>query len=105
MKWTKDHDQQLLREILAERPFDHPKGSRQIGAVWQKIVDNLNSKTEVFFNWTSIRAVRERYGLLEAKFKKSINNELKQSGVNSEPTEFELAMEDIVNLKIKKKLR
>ena len=46
---------------------------------------------------TSIRYVRERYGLLEAKFKKSINNELKQSGVNSEPTEFELAMEDIVS--------
>ena len=45
MKWTKDHDQQLHREILAERPFEHPKGSRHIGAVWQKIVDNLNSKT------------------------------------------------------------
>ena len=97
MKWTKDHDQQLLQEILAERPFEHPKGPRQIAAIWQKIVDNLNSKTEVYFNLTSIRAVRERYGLLEAKFKKSINNELKQSGINSEPTEFELAMEDIVS--------
>ena len=48
MKWTKDHDQQLLQEILAERPFEHPKGPRQIGAIWQKIVDNLNSKTEVW---------------------------------------------------------
>ena len=53
MKWTKDHDQQLLQEILAERPFENPKGSRHIGAVWQKIVDNPNSKTEVFFNLTT----------------------------------------------------
>lgn len=97
MKWTKDHDQQLLREILAGRPFEYPKGSRQIGAVWQTILDNLNSKTEVCFNLTNIRAGRERYSLLEAKFKKSIKNEMKQSGVNSEPTEFELAMEDIAS--------
>jgi hypothetical protein len=47
MKWTQAHDQHLVREILAELPFDHQKGSRQIGTVWQTIVDNLNSKTEI----------------------------------------------------------
>jgi hypothetical protein len=47
MKWTQAHDQHLVREILAERPFDHQKGSHQIGTVWQTIVDNLNSKTEI----------------------------------------------------------
>ena len=31
MKWTPAHEMNLLREILAERPFDHPKGSRKIG--------------------------------------------------------------------------
>ena len=93
MKWA--HDQHLLREI---RPFDHQKGSRQIGAVWQTIVDNLNSKTEISFNLTSIRSVRERYGLLEAKYKKNVSNELKQSGINTKPTELDLvAMEDIVS--------
>ena len=70
IKWTQAHDKHLLREILAERPFDHQKGSRQIGVVWQTIVDNLNSKTEISFNLTSIRSVRERYGLLERKHKK-----------------------------------
>ena len=30
MKWTQTHDEHLIREVLAERPFDHPKGSRQI---------------------------------------------------------------------------
>ena len=97
MKWTQAHDQHLVREILAERPFDHQKGSRQIGTVWQTIVDNLNSKTEISFNLTSIRSVRERYGLLESKYKKTVSNELKQSGINTEPTEFDLAMEDIVS--------
>lgn len=96
MKWTQAHDMHLLREILAERPFDHPKGSRQIGIAWQNIVDNLNSKTEVSFNLTSIRSVRDRYGLLEAKYKKNVSCELKQTGVNTEPTEFDMAMEDIV---------
>jgi hypothetical protein len=90
-------DQHLVREILAERPFDHQKGSRQIGTVWQTIVDNLNSKTEISFNLTSIRSVRERYGLIESKYNKIVSNELKQSGINTEPTEFDLAMEDIVS--------
>ena len=30
--------------MLAERPFNFPKGSREIGAVWKKIMLNLNSK-------------------------------------------------------------
>ena len=29
MKWSGQHDLELVKEILAERPFDHPKGSRQ----------------------------------------------------------------------------
>ena len=36
MKWTDKHDIDLIKEILTERPFDHPKGSRQIGVTWQK---------------------------------------------------------------------
>ena len=30
MKWTPRHDLELVREMLAERPFDFPKGSREI---------------------------------------------------------------------------
>ena len=105
MKWTQAHDKHLLREILAERPFDHQKGLRQIGTVWQTIVDNHNSKTEISFNLTSIRSVRERYELLETKHKKNTSNELKLGGINTEPTEFDLAMEDIISqFEIQKKL-
>ena len=31
MKWSHAHDEHLIRRILAERPFVHPKSSRQIG--------------------------------------------------------------------------
>jgi hypothetical protein len=48
-------------------------------------------------NVRSIRSVCERYGLLEVKYKKTVSNKLKQSGINTEPTEFDLAMEDIVS--------
>jgi hypothetical protein len=97
MKWAQAREQHLVRKILAERPFDHQKGSRQIGTVWQTIVDNLNSKTEISINLRSIRSVRERYRLLESKYKKTVSNELKQSGINSDPTEFVLSIEDIVS--------
>ena len=46
MKWTPRHDLELVKEMLAERPFDFPKGSREICAVWKKIMLNLNSKRD-----------------------------------------------------------
>ncbi len=59
MKWTPEHDLELVKEMLAERPFDYPKGSREIGTVWKKIVSNLNAKKEIQFNVNTIRAVRD----------------------------------------------
>ena len=52
---------------------------------------------EISFNLTSIRSVCERYRLLETKYKKNIANEMSQSGINTEPTEFDMAIEDIIN--------
>lgn len=65
IKWSDQHDLALVKEISAERPFDHPKDSRQIGHVWQTIVDNLNSRADIVFNLKDIRAVRDRCNLLE----------------------------------------
>ena len=71
MKWTPEHDVELVKEMQAESPFDYRKGSREIGGVWKKIVSNLNAKKEIKFNVNTIRAVRDRYQLLEAKFKRN----------------------------------
>ena len=96
MKWTPKHDLELVKEMLAERPFDYPKGSREIGAVWKKIMSNLNSKTEINFTLNAIRAVRDRYQLLETKFKRNMHKELNAPGIAVEPTKFDEAMEDLV---------
>lgn len=96
MKWTPMHDLELLKEILAERPFDYPKRSREIGLVWKKILANLNAKKGIQFSINTIRAVRDRYQLLETKFKRNAVKELNASGIHVEPTEFETAMEDLV---------
>ena len=91
--------------MLAERPFDYPKGSREIGAVWKKIMSNLNSKTEINFTLNTIRAVRDRYQLLETKFKRNLQKELNASGIAVEPTEFDEAMEDLVEAEIEKEAK
>ena len=83
MKWSDKHDLELVKEILAERPFDHPKGSRQIGQVWQTIVDNLNSRADIVFNLKDTRAVRDRYDLLEKKYKKKEREEIDASGLGT----------------------
>ena len=55
MKWSDQHDLELVKEILAERALDHPKGSRQIGQVRQTFVDNLNSRADIVFNLKTSR--------------------------------------------------
>ena len=99
MKWTDKHDIDLIKEILTERPFDHPKGSRQIGVTWQKIVDNLNSRADIVFKLKDIRAVRDRYTLLERKFKKKEKDEINASGLGTkEPSELDNAIEETAAL-------
>ena len=99
MKWPDQHDLELVKEILAERPFDHPKGSRQIGQVWQTIVDNLNSRADIVFNLKDIRAVRDRYNLLEKKYKKKEREEIDASGLGTvESSELDDAIEEVAAL-------
>jgi hypothetical protein len=98
MKWTDQHDLELIKEILTERPFDHPKGSRQIG-LWKRIVDSLNSRADIVFNLKDIRAVRDRYNLLARKYKKREREEINASGIGTdEPSELDDAIEEAVAL-------
>ena len=93
------HDLELLREILAERPFEQPKGSRMIGIVWQKIVNNVNAKSFPCFILKDIRAVQEKYGILERKFKCKAREEVNASGISlEEPDEFDVMMKEIIGL-------
>lgn len=98
MKWTKEHDKELVKEMLMERPFEQPKGSPMIGLIWQKIVDNLNAKEYQKFCLKGIRSVRERYGILEEKHKRKMREELNESGISPEPDELDQLLEEIIAL-------
>ena len=59
-------------------------------------MSNLNSKTEINLTLNTIRAVRDRDQLLQTKFKRNMQKELNASGIAVQPTEFDEAMEDLV---------
>ena len=105
MKWTDQHDHEFIKEILTERPFDHPKGSRQIGLVWERIVNSLNSRADIVFNLKDIRAVRDRYNLLARKYKKKEREEINASGIGTdEPSELDDALRKLLLfLRVKKR--
>ena len=41
MQWTKEHDDLLVKEVLALDPFSSPKGSTERSNVWDSIAGHL----------------------------------------------------------------
>ena len=52
MKWSHAQDEHLIREVLAERPFDRPKASRQIGQYGKR--QCASQKDYIFYTQTLI---------------------------------------------------
>ena len=94
MEWTNNHDCHLVREVLAVEPYQHKAGTRESGAAWEDIAGNLRQVKSIRFHVTQ-RSVRDRFRLLMSRFKISQNKEMAQSGINPEPTEVEVALEEI----------
>lgn len=69
MEWTERHDIVLAREILVSEPFKYKKGSIDKGKAWFIIADPLNSCLDLQFK-VSQRSVRERFALIQEKYKK-----------------------------------
>ena len=42
MRWLRQHGILLAREVVALDPYQHPKGSRERFALWEKIAANLD---------------------------------------------------------------
>ena len=98
MFWTEEHDIMMCREILAVDPFSGTKkGTVQRGAKWNEIVNNLlrieNPKFKV-----DQRAVRDRYTLLSQKLRRKLRDEEQASGIDTDMTEVEDALEDIIDI-------
>jgi hypothetical protein len=98
MFWTEEHDLMLCREILAVDPFTGTKkGTVQRGAKWKEIVDNL-MKVEIPKFKVDTRAVRDRYTLLSQIVKRNLREEEQASGIDTDMTEVEDALEDILEI-------
>lgn len=100
MRWLRQHDILLAREVVALDPYQHPKGSRERFALWEKIAANLDGfhlTNQINFSVTG-RSVRDRVNLvLIRNYKKKMQEERKASGIEvPPPTEFDQLMEEIV---------
>ncbi|XP_068743655.1 caldesmon-like [Montipora capricornis] len=95
MSWTPLHDIVLCKEIIFVNPYSAKKKSVQRRALWQKIADNLNSVKDSHFI-VDKRAVRDHIGILIQRFKRQEAQELKESGITSERTELDAAVEQII---------
>ena len=95
MVWTERHDIMLCREVLSLNRFQFKKSSVQRGNIWFKVAENLASIRELHCK-VDRRAVRDRYKLLSDKLRKKLRDEAKASGIATEMTEVEVALEDFI---------
>ena len=96
MRWTKDHDLILLKEILLFEPYSQKRGSPECGRVWEQIAESLNSQREdkILFK-VSQRSVRDWFYTLKNNFAKWQKEEERASGISSEISEVDEYLEDI----------
>lgn len=97
MEWTDEHDVLLLREILVGELFMHKKGSPERGKIWEAIQDRLNKLDTPKFVIKDKRGVRDRWNLLQSKFKKRMQEEEKASGIECEMSEKDVLIEELCN--------
>ena len=101
MIWTEQHNDMLIREMYLFEPWKYKKGSPQRGNVWEQISASLNDLDDPKFDVTQ-KSIRDHYNLLEKQQKKRLRDEEKASGISPVHSDFEDAMENIIQLFIGK---
>ena len=87
MVWTEAKDLIMLREMAAEGVMHQKPRSKDKGAIWQKVVDNLNPLPEFE---VSSRSVWDRFNILAKKHKvKMAKQERSTGGGGEELSELE----------------
>ena len=94
MEWTNAHDTLLCREVLYSEPYAAKKGSNDRGKIWTDIAGALNSSKDLDFKVTQ-RSVRERFALIQAKWKKSNSADERSTGTSTVPSETDHLLEEI----------
>ena len=101
MIWTEQHNDMLIQEMYLFEPWKYKKGSPQRGNVWEQISASLNDLDDPKFDVTQ-KSTRDHYNLLEKQQKKRLRDEEKGSGISPVYSDFEDAMENIIQLFIGK---
>ena len=97
MQWTREPDILLCREVLALEVYKHKKGTNEAGRLSDEFAKNLRGcQTVRFKSNLSQRAVRERFNLIQGRFKENEKSELAASGISvPEQDELNVLLEDI----------
>ena len=92
-----EHDILLSREGLALEVDKHKKGTNEAVRLWDEITESLRGcQTVRFKSNLSQRAVRERFNLIQGRFKEIEKTELAASGISvPEQDELDVLLEDI----------
>ena len=90
--WKQRHEDFLLREIVVVEPYQFRSGSKERGAAWTTIAENLKA----FEMKVSQRSVRERFEKILKEFKAKEAKEAQGSGLDVEYTEYDKMLTDII---------
>lgn len=95
MVWTEQHDYCLCREIIAADPFtDTKKGTVLRSSKWSEVASELSNIKDISSPFrVDKRSVRDRYNLIAERFRRKMKAEEKASGIDTELTEVEEALQ------------
>ena len=80
--------------MIASELFQFKKGSPDRGKIWESIQERLNKLDHPKFTIKEKRVVRDRWNLLQAKFKRIQLEELQSSGIDCVLSEKDALIEE-----------
>lgn len=97
MEWSADHDVILLQEMITTDLFTFKKGSVARGERWEATIEKLNQVKTPRFHLKDKRAVRDRWVLLQKKYKTKVHEKETASGISvDEMFEIDVLLEELV---------
>ena len=84
MEWSDEHDIIMLKEMVSREIFSFKKGSPDRGKTWESIQGFLNQIENPKFQIKDKRGVRNRWNILQGKFKKRMREEEAATGIECE---------------------
>ena len=90
--WNKLWSIQLCREIFLERPYQHRPGSKESGAAWGNVTNELAKMDGFCF---ATKAIRDHHNGLQATRRAEVAEEKRLSGVNIELNELQIALDEL----------